>query len=203
MKTKLLVVLSVALLLSACIKSETESYTDPEYKEVKFQKVVLNLNSLPTATRIDAEKILIQRLQEAGFEAVRISDLLPPTRNYDPEEAKSILANSGVDFMLAINVLDNTSSTTLAGIHSFSNGSVSAYGNSAYANVNTTTIPIVASKGQTALRAIIFDVKTGQSAWVANTIIKASGTAFVGNVQAISHSAIGSLIDRLKADGHM
>jgi hypothetical protein len=203
MKTKTILLLLLASILSACIQSETESFTDPEYKAVKFQRIVLNLSSLPVATRIEAEKILIERLKEAGFEAVKISDLLPPTRNYDPEEARSIIANSGIDYMLAINVLDDTSSSSVAGIYSYGYGNASAYGNRAYANANTMAVPIVAAKGQTALRAIIFDVKTGQSAWVANMVVKASGTAFVGNVQAIAHSAIGSIIDKLKADGHM
>jgi hypothetical protein len=188
--------------LVACIESKIQSFTDPDYKEAKFTNVVVNLNSLPISSRLKVEKIVIQRLTEAGYKAILISDVLPPTREYANEEAISIVANSGVEYMLAINVLEDTASTSLAGFNTYTYGNVYAVGNQAYANANTVTTPVVHAKGETSIQAVMFDVKNGHKAWVASVATEARGTAFVGNVDSIANSAIGKIIDQIKLDGH-
>ena len=48
----------------------------------------------------------------------------------------------------------------------------------------------------------IYDLNNNRKAWQATVITEAQGTAFVGNIDAIAQSAIGSIIDRLKEEGH-
>jgi hypothetical protein len=203
LKIKTLVLIMLSIILTACIQSEIQSFTDPDYKEAKFTKLVVNLNSLPISSRLEVEKIVIKRLTDAGYQAVLISDLLPPTRNYQNDEAISIVANSGVDFMLAINVLENTSSSSLVGFNNYTYGNAYVSGNQAYAHVNTVSTPVVSAKGQTSIQATMFDVKNGNRAWIASVSTQARGTVFVGNVDSIANSAIGKIIDQIKADGHI
>jgi hypothetical protein len=64
------------------------------------------------------------------------------------------------------------------------------------------TTPIVRAEGETSIQATMFDVKNGHKAWVASVATEAGGTFFVGNVDSIANSAIGKIIDQIKADGH-
>lgn len=201
-KIKAFTLLLLSFVLAACVESKIQSFTDPDYKESKFTNVVVNLNSLPISSKLKVEKIVIQRLTEAGYKAVLISEILPPTREYANDEASSTIANSGVDYMLTINVLEDTANTSLAGFNTYSYGNVYAVGNQAYANANTITTPVVNAIGQTSIQAVIFDVKNGHKAWVASVATEAGGTLFVGNVDSIANSAIGKIIDQIKADGH-
>jgi hypothetical protein len=201
-KIKAFTLLLLSFILVACVEPKIQSFTDPDYKEAKFTNVVVNLNSLPISSRLKVEKIVIQRLTEAGYKAVLISEILPPTREYANDEASSTVANSGVDYMLAINVLENTSSSSLAGLNTYTYATAYAEGNQAYANANTVTTPIVRAEGETSIQATMFDVKNGHKAWVASVATEAGGTFFVGNVDSIANSAIGKIIDQIKADGH-
>ena len=199
---KILIVILLGLFLAGCIASETQSFTDPDYKDAKFTKLIVNLNSLPVMSRMEAGKVIMARLKEAGYDAIPLTDILPPTRTFSLDEAKELVAASGYGFLLAISVQGDTASTSLAGIYSYSSGGASVNGNNVRGYSNTTTTPIIASKGQTAIKFVIFDVTKGTTAWDGTVITKASGTAFVGNVPSIAHSAVGSIIDRLKEEGH-
>ena len=201
-KIKRITFLLLSFILVACVESKIQSFTDPDYKDAKFRKVVVNLNSLPISTRLKVEKIVIQRLTEAGYSPVLILDILPPTREYTNDEANSIVANSGVEYMLAINVLENTSSSSLAGFNTYTYGNVYAVGNQASANANTVTTPVVHAEGETSIQATMFDVKNGHKAWVASVATETSGTLFVGNIDSIANSAIEKIIDQIKVDGH-
>jgi hypothetical protein len=202
------------LLLTACIQSEIQSFTDPDYKEAKFTRLIVDTTSLSDSARIGATRIVMQRLKEAHYDVIDINELLPPTRTINPEDAQKLLSESGYDYILRINVTGNDSSTYVAGIYSSTNAyattnaSATRFGNMAsgqahtYGHADTYTTPIISSHGQTSLEAVIYDSKNMNKAWQATILTKAGGTAFVGNVNAIAHSAIGKIIDQLKEDSH-
>lgn len=200
---KALSVMLAAAFLSACIQSETKSFTDPDYIEAKFTKLIVNLNALPPTTRIEAEKVVLPKLREAGLDAVMLSDVVPPTRSFTPEEAIEIIAQSGHEYMLTVRVLDSISSVSPATYYSYSYGSGTVNGNRVKANATTTSIPIIHSKGSTAMLLMIFDVKSGNTAWEASVLTKSSGTHYVGNEEEIARSAIGSIIEKLKTENHI
>lgn len=199
---KILGALFVTLILSACIESKIESFTDPDYKEAKFTKIAVDLNSLPPTSRLKAGAVVMQRLKEAGYDAVPLTDILVPTRTYEPEQARELIASSGYQYVLAINVTGDNSNSSLVGFNSYNTSNYNVYGNNVNGQSRTYTTPIIAASGSTALKATIYDIKTGNTAWQASVLTEAGGTAFVGNTQAIAHSVMGSIIDKLKADGH-
>lgn len=190
------------IFLSGCIESKIESFTDPDYKDLKFTKILVDLNAIPVTSRLKAGSIVMQRLKEAGYDAAPLTDILTPTRNYELVEARDKIASSGYEYVLVINVTGDTSSSALAGIYSYNTSNYNAYGNSVNSQGSTYTTPIIVSSGSTSLKATIYDVKTGNTAWQASILTEAGGTAFVGNINAIANSAMGSIIDRLKVDGH-
>lgn len=198
---KKLLILSV-LLLTACIQSEIQSFTDPDYKDSKFTRLIVDTTSLPDSAKIDASNIIIQRLKEAHYDVVDINEILPPTRTINPEDAKKLLSDSGYDNILRITVTGDNSNTYVAGVYSHTNAYATAYGNSASGHADTYATPIISSHGQTSMQVVIYDAKNMNKAWQATILTKAQGTAFVGNVNAIAQSAIGKIIDQLKADGH-
>ena len=196
------IVFLLALLLTACIESEIQSFTDPDYKNAKFTKLIIDTSSLPDTSKIEATNVVVQRLKEANYDVIDISQILPPTRTITPEDARKLLADSGYDNILKLSITGNESNTYLAGIYTYANANVTAYGNSAYGQANSYSAPIVASNGITSIQAIIYDAKNGNKAWQATVVTKAQGTVFVGNVNSIANSVMGKIIDNLKADGH-
>lgn len=199
----LLSVLFSTLFLNGCISSETKSYTDPDYKTAIFDRVIVNLNSLPGIAKVDAEKGVLQALKEAGISAVMISEILPPTRDFNVEQAKELVAQSGYDYMIALSMTGSDSSSTLASIYSTTYGTGTVNGNRIKGNAQTVSTPITIVEGKTSLDATIFDVKGERKAWSGSILTKADGTAFVGNFEAIGRSAMQSILDTLKAEGHL
>ena len=195
-------VILLVFTLTACIESEIQSFTDPDYQNSNFTKLIIDATSLPDTSKIEAEKVVIQRLKEANYDVIDIGQILPPTRTFTPDDARKLLAESGYDNILRITITGNDSNTYLAGIYTYTTANVSAYGNSAYGHANSYSTPIVASNGTTSIQAVIYDAKNGNKAWQATVVTKAQGTAFVGNVNSIANSVIGKIIDNLKADGH-
>ena len=191
------------IMLTACIKSSIQSFTDPDYKNAIFNKLIVDTTALSDLSRIKATKIALERLKEAKIDAIDINDILVPTRSYTPEEAAKLLADSGYKNLISFKVTADTSNTYVSSVYSYTSVNGSAYGNNVQGTATTTSIPIVSSEGQTAVLAVIYDLNNNRKAWQATVITEAQGTAFVGNVDAIAHSAIGSIIDRLKEEGHL
>ena len=191
------------ILLSACIKSSIQSFTDPDYKNATFNKLIIDTTALSDLSRSKATKIVLERLKEVKIDAVDINDILVPTRTYSPEEAAKLLAGSGYKNLISFKVTADTSNTYVSSVYSYTSVNGSAYGNNVQGTATTTSIPIVSSQGQTAVLAVIYDLNNNRKAWQATVITEAQGTAFVGNVNAIAQSAIGSIIDRLKEEGHL
>jgi len=201
LKKALLVVLF--LILTACIKSSIQSFTDPDYKNAKFDKLIIDTTALSDLSRAKATKIVLERLKEAKIDAVDINDILVPTRTYSPQEAAKLLSESGYKNLITFKVTGDTSNTYVAGVYSYTNANASVYGNYAQGTATTTSIPIVSSEGETAVLAVVYDLNNNRKAWQATVITEASGTAFVGNVDAIAQSVMGSIIDKLKEEGHL
>ena len=194
---------TLLIMLSACIQSSIQSFTDPDYKNVKFNKLIIDTTALSDLSRAKATKIVIERLKESHIEAIDINDILVPTRTYDKSEAEKLIAASGYNNLITFKVTGDTSNTYVSGIYSYTNANGYAYGNYGQVTGTTTSIPIVSSEGETAVLAVIYDLKNNHKAWQATVITEASGTAFVGNVNAIAQSVMGSIIDRLKEEGHL
>ena len=194
---------ALLIMLSACIKSSIQSFTDPDYKNAIFNKFIVDTTALSDLSRAKATKIVLERLKESHIDAIDINDILVPTRTYDKNEAEKLIAASGYSSLITFKVTGDTSNTYVSGIYSYTNASGYAYGNYGQVTGTTTSIPIVSSEGETAVLAVIYDLKNNRKAWQATVITEAQGTAFVGNVNAIAQSAIGSIIDRLKEEGHL
>lgn len=199
---KRLLLVCFMVFLCGCIKSEIQSFTDPDYQEVKFKRLVVDLTALSDSTRIVASKVVMQRLQEAGYEIVDINQVLPPTRKFTPEEAVKLLSESGYDNIMRIVVTGNQANSYVSGIYTYSNASVHAYGNHAYGNASSYSTPIVSAHSETSIQTFIYDSKNLKTAWQATINTTADGTMFAGDTQSIAHSVIGKIIDQLKIDNH-
>ncbi len=192
----------LTLLLTSCIESDIESYTDPDYKETKFTRFIVDLTSLPDTARIEASKEIFKRLRDNKFDVIDITQLIPPTRNYSIEEIKEALKNSGYDNILRFIVTSDRSKSEVAGYLNNTNGYATLNGNSVYGHTQSIALPITSHVGQTTTTAFIYDANNLHTAWQANISTKASGKVYVGNVTAIASSVVGKVIDQLKADGH-
>ncbi len=190
------------LFLTSCVESDIESYTDPDFRGVKFEKIIVDVTSLPDTARIEASKEIFKRLRDSKFEVVDITQILPPTRSYTLEEIKTALENSGYENILRIIVTSDRSKSEFTGYLNNAKGHASFDGNNIYGHSQSFSMPITSHVGQTTTTAFIYDTKSLRIAWQANISTKASGKVFVGNVTAIASSVVGKVIDQLKTDGH-
>ena len=199
---KVLLLFIASILVAACIDSDIQSYTDPDYKDAKFTRLIVDTTGLSDKARIKATKILLERFKEAKYEVVDIRDIAPPTRTFTNEELAKLLSDSGFDYVFSVVVTGDSASSYVSGVYTYSNAYAHAYGNSASAYGNSYSTPIVSANGNTTVQANIYDAKNMKKAWQATVVTEASGRAFVGNVDAIANSVIGKVIDKLKEEGH-
>lgn len=201
-KLNLALALSLTLLLSACIESEIQSFTDPDYKEAKFSKIILDTSSLSDDVRMEATKEIMKRMRDANYDVVDITQVILPTRSYSPEQIREAIKSSGYDNVLRFVVTSDKSKSEFAGF--YNTGSTTAYGsgNNVYATSNSVAIPLTSHRGQTTTTAYVYDASNLRVCWQANISTKAEGSAFVGNIQAIASNVTGKVIDQWKIDGH-
>lgn len=200
--TKILLSILTVLFISACIQSEIQSYTDPDYKEAKFTRLIIDTTSLSDRARIKATKIILERFKDAKYEVIDIRDLLPPTRTFTNEDMANVLSKSNYDYILNVIVTGDSASSYVSGIYIYSTASATAYGNNVSVNGSSVSTPIVSASGNTTIEANIYDARNFKKAWQGTVLTEARGTAFVGNIDAIANSIVGKIIDRLKAENH-
>lgn len=202
MKTVFAVV-SLVICLSGCISTNVKSYTDPDYRSTIVKSVVLDLNGLAPILRAEMEPSITQALTSARLKVTPISELISPTRDVPRDKVLEVIAQSGSDVILTMKVVDENERTTYAG--SIGSATTSGYlsGNSYSGSTSGFSVPLVAARGETVMKATLFDAKTGRKVWVADLHTKASGTAYVGKPSKIASSASDALVDKLREDGRI
>ena len=116
-------------------------------------------------------------LKNRGLNSRDMYDVLPPTRKYTDQEAKTLLAKVGIDAGLVIEVGDTGVQKEYAG--TFFSGSVS--GNPTFATFSGSSSPTYRYSRQTAFRAKLLEVRTGRSLWVGDGQARAGGLLFIGD----------------------
>lgn len=201
MKYILIAVLS--LILTACVETTVQSQTDPEFKGSKVSKIVIDLSALPLQLKTQTEPILIEQLKAAGVQAVNIRDVAPATRDYTPDQLQSIIAGSGYEAIMFIQMTDSGSRTSYAG--SINNTSYTGNFNGNQFNMNSSGIstPLILAMGNNAFKATLYDNRTGRKIWIGELDTQTRGTAFVGKMGVIASSAVQALVSKLKEDGRI
>ncbi len=118
MKTKSLIVLLFATLLSACGPSQkiTNSWINPEaYSKDPHKSIFVMVLSPDNGTSFDVEDQMAQTINSRGNKAVRSTDVFPPnislSETFTREQLTEAIKKTGCDAVFVLAVLDVKSET--------------------------------------------------------------------------------------------
>src|SRR5260370_19520982 len=134
---------SIAFLMSGCITTAMQGYADRDLPARPIQRVAAYVVA-PTALASSFQSSIAEEAAKRGIGAEDAYVLLPPTRTYNDAEIRKVLAESGVDAVLIINVGDSGVVKEYAGTFfqgdysgsSVTSGTVTRNGNFANVSLN-------------------------------------------------------------------
>lgn len=98
----------LALSLPAgCATTQVHSFVDPDFRERRFQKLLVSPAYRDLDLRDTCEKALIEALSKHPVQAVASSELFAPTREFTDAEIAERLAAEGFDGVLTIRETDS------------------------------------------------------------------------------------------------
>lgn len=183
-------VLVTATLLMVCTAAQAfrsthiESYVDPDYKDYRPKKMMLVVDNASSDGRRDIEERVVEALAKKGVQVLPQRRLMPPTRNYSPEDRTALFQREGVDSVLVVTAGAAASAVIPVATNSFSTvqATANASGNGVSVNgtQSTTSYNVYHASSKAEYSAVLFDVTKNHTAWYADISSKAAGTFFVG-----------------------
>jgi hypothetical protein len=203
----------ITVLLSGCITTAMQGYADRDLPVRPIKRMAAYVVA-PTALASSFQTSIAEEAAKRGVGAEDAYALLPPTRTYTDTEIRKILAESGVDAVLIVNVGDTgvvkeyagtffqaqySGSTDIGGTVTRSGtvSNVSLTGNSSGTMTGTST-PIHRYSRQTTFKARLVDPATARNLWVGSGEVSAGGLLFVGNGNSASKS-VSAIFDDLRS----
>lgn len=201
--------LSIVLLLSACISTQIEGYTDPEYKDYQAKKVAVFMSGADSFVP-EMEKQLVSKFNESFVGAVLAKEILPPTRNYSAAEIEKVLLKEGVDAILFVYPRSDDTSSRYGGSmisgRSSTSGMGSVYGNgysyNAYTSSSAVSTPIYYSNRELSLVVELATLKGQNPIWKGIVHSKAGGHLYVKDGVTAKQIA-NDVFVRLRDAGHL
>lgn len=203
----------VSILLSGCITTAMQGYADRDLPARPILHMAAYVVA-PTALASSFQSSIAEEAAKRGIAADDAYALLPPTRTYTDAEIRKILAQSGIDAVLIINVGDTGVVKEYAGtfFQSQYSGSTdvsgTATGNGSFSNVSlsgtssgtttSTATPMHRYSRQTVFKARLVDPTSARNLWVGSGEVSAGGRLFVGNGSSAS-SSVSAIFDDLRA----
>ena len=204
---KILIVVSLLLTSFtnyALRSSDYEAYTDPDFIDYRFSKVLLVVEGGFEVTKIVSER-LGKELAKRNIELVEYNRIFSPTRDWTGESRSKALIENSVDAVLMIS--PGASAATIIPAMTQTYGTVSGnYNESSGAfsgTVRSSSNQLYSMRSQAEFAAVLFDVKTTRVAWYADILTKAGGAFFVGSkgdAKAVAKVILNALIENNHLD---
>lgn len=183
--------------------TDFESHTDPDFVGYRPEKVLILVTDGSLDLVEELEGRLAEEFESYGVESVSARELFPPTRPMESYDVFAIVRQHGIDSALVVSPGDASSNVQVFG--GTSQTTVNTYGNQATAT--TTTTPLVSATSRAEFTVTLLslgeDVDSTRTAWVAEVLVKASGTIFAGNNKSDAKGAVKGIIRGLAEDGHI
>lgn len=182
--------------------SDTTSFVDPDYSDGGYQitKTVVKIDGATLKEVLSAETALVEKFSSLGVDAIKYTDLIPPTRDYSEKEAAKIIKDTGADslFITMVGEKSEIESFVPPTYHAGTTTSyISGYGN--FATVNTYTSPGYTTGGYTtsepimATKSLLIDLSNGNTVWQADGT--SSGESFHSYVDLLISSGKSAITD--------
>jgi hypothetical protein len=194
----LLSLTSVAFSVQALRSTDFESYTDPDFIDYKFTKVMLVVEGGFEVTKI-VSKRLSKDFAKRGIGLVDQKRLFPPTREWTAEARNEVLKKNQVVAVLVVtpgasaaSIMPAITQTygNVSGNYNDSSGSFSGSG-------SATSYQLYSARSEAEFSAVLLDVSTSRIVWYTDILTKAGGTFFVGSkgdAKAVAKGVLKGLI---------
>jgi hypothetical protein len=198
---------SLGAILNSCVTTKTTSYSDPDFKGVKFTKLCIYADVQDLESRKKMESSVTEKLREAGILAYSGTDMFPPTRDWSDDAIRSELQKQNIDGYLLLQWLDSqvservnpgeTRSETVQEKEKRGGKVVTVEKTKTYQ-----TDPSVERTFYSQFKAELIDVKSSKTAWVATS--NSESGEFLGDAfDLIFDSYAKDIVEKLAKDGHI
>ena len=174
---KLILVALMIFYLTGCAWTTLNTVKNPELSQVKFRKILIVAPFSDIGLRKQTENAFLTQFNLLGINAVPSIELIPPLKDYTEQDLLKILEQNNIDGVLVVALQDYWTSQVYIPKRSLSQGSASLFGNSLYYQSYTQEYGgYYISKPRVKFEIRLFDVQTGQVAWLATSLTR--GNAF-------------------------
>jgi hypothetical protein len=203
---------------AGCATTNVTAFKDADFAAKQYHHVAAFVVGGTLEGRQDTELKLCAEI--APTACTPGLSVLPPTRQYTPEESAKLISGSDSDAVLIVSIGSDNSQSAIIGYQTFATaqasgtatttGTVNTYGNvgtyqgttqgNALATGQSTTLPIMIHSRVAAGTVTLLDVATGKTAWSGEAHTQGRGR-FGTTDSAFESSAAKEIIGQLRASG--
>lgn len=187
------------LFIGGCASTSMTSFRDPSFATKTFHKILVVAPFADMESKTKAEGAFVKRLAKYSAEGIPSIQVFMPTRTYTNEELLKLLSENMIDGVLLVTLTDAYTKQAYVPASSSTYGQATLTGNTVNYSAHTQQYGgYYISKPRVRYEMRLYDVLTGNTAWVATSLTR-------GNAFASFDTLIGSLadtaVDKLRDDG--
>jgi len=166
--------------------------TDPSIPSRSYQTILVIAPFADLESRKIAEDMFVTKLSPSGVLGLPSLSILFPGRNYSNEEFSKLILDSGADGILLVTLTDAYTEQTYVPPSSYSTGTATLQGNVARYSATTQHYGgYYISKPRVRYDIRLFDVSTGQTAWMGTSLTRGNAFArFPKLVESLADTAV-------------
>lgn len=185
--------------IAGCASTSMTSFRDPSFAKKTFHRILVVSPFADLESRTKAEAVFVERLAKYSVEGILSIRVFMPTRTYTNEELLKFLSEHMIDGVLLVTLTDAYTAQAYVPTSSSTYGQATLTGNTVNYSAHTQQYGgYYISKPRVRYEIRLYDVLTGNTAWVATSLTR-------GNAFARFDTLIGSLVDtaveKLREDG--
>ncbi len=189
------------LLLTGCAKTSLTRVHDPDYQGIQFAHAAVFADASDLQQRKLFEDALVAELKARGVSARASIDLLPPTRDYTPQERAQALLNASVDAVIVVVGESGVERTyvPVTGSTTRTDGSVTVQNNTAYYRETARTEyegGYTITKPWAEITTRVIDLRAERTAWLSQTDTRGGGFSTFDDVRKSYARSIAKQLER-------
>jgi len=193
-----LVIVGIIVSIYSCAYTNITSVVDPQFRDKMYSRVLIISTFSDISYKMEVERQCILYCSQNNISVVAESEILPPVREYSPEEIEERLEEYKIDGILIIALKDYWESNYYVPESSSTTGSATVVGNSIYYSQRKQNYGGFSySKPRISFESRFYDIESEQFIWRASSLTK--GNAFA-DFSTLARSLAVTTIYRLGHD---
>lgn len=198
-KKNLFYLLIVFGFLASCATTRITAFKDPNFTDKTFHRILVVAPFSDMEYRDVTEKQFVYWLSFYSAEAVSSIRIMPPTRTYSEEEYNKAIMKNNIEAVLVVTITDAYTSEVFVPGSTRTNARATLMGNYIDFSSRTTQSPgYFISKPRAKFEMRLFDVASGNTAWVASSLTKGGALA---DFETLINSLSWNAASQLRHDG--